>query len=313
MVKGKQISGIRISYSSSNVFQGCQRKFYHQKVRKTEPDTDRIDDGKALRIGKAFHEVLELCKHSNSILSNSHYKKSFQNNEVDNPTEQGLIVAMVRKYISLHERTNLKVVGIEIEIGDRINYIGFIDVVLADVHGNWWIVDLKTAARLNTSLLSRLSRDPQLNIYSYFANEVAEKCKLDLEKFQGVRYRVTTKSSIKKNPKESFSGYVKRCSDRMESYDIAVPKDKLIPKKVYAHFMNLLKQMRNLENISEEEVPQNFTYCETYFKPCEYWSQCYGKTFTENAEQYEIFDTDNIGDLTAHASNVEEYEDLDFL
>ena len=140
--------------------------------------------------------------------------------------------------------------------------------------------------------------------------EIAEKCGLDIDKFKGVRYRVTTKASIKKSQKESLKEFSKRCLDRIESYDIAVPKEKLIPEKVYAHFMSLLKQMRALEGKEEDEVPQNFTYCESYFKPCPYWSQCYGKTFTANAEQYEIFDTETIPNLTVEPS---EDEDLDFL
>lgn len=312
MSRGKEASGIRISYSSSNTFQGCQRRFYYQKVAKVDFDPDFDDDAKALRIGKAYHAVLEYCNHSKQAVKPEHYKKSFEENDVSTPTEQGLIAGMVRKYLDLHAKSNLSVAGIEIQIGNEIDYIGFVDVVLIDKNGNWWICDLKTAARLNASLLSRLSRDPQLNIYSYFVEEIAEKCGLDLSKFMGVRYRVTTKASIKCNAKEKIGDFAKRCYDRVEAYDIAVPKADLIPEKVYARFMQLLDEMRELETTPEEEVPQNFTYCESYFKPCPYWSRCYGKTFTTNAEQYEIYDTDNIPDLTTEASS-EEDDDFDFL
>jgi hypothetical protein len=315
MTRGEQISGIRISYSSSNTFLGCQRRFYYQKVKKVDFDPDFEDNAKALRIGKAYHSVLEYCKHSKMAILPEHYRQSFEENAVSSPTEQGMIAAMVRKYLSLHARTKLIVVGIEIKVGNEVDYIGFIDVVLADMNGNWWICDLKTAAKLNASLLSKLSRDPQLNIYSYFADEVAEKCGLDLKKFQGVRYRVTTKCAIKCNNKESIKEFSKRCFDRVESYDIAVPKKDLDPAKVHTRFMELLKEMRSLEGKPEEKVPQNFTYCESFFKPCPYWSRCYGKTYTTNAEQYEIFDTDNIPDLTVEESQPSfgEDDDLEFL
>jgi hypothetical protein len=310
-MKKSEVKDLHISYSSSNTFQGCQRKFYYQKVAKVTPDSDREDDGKALRLGKAFHQALELCKHDKKAKSNDIFKKAFNDNLVDNRNEQGLVVAMVNKYLEFHSRTNLKVVGIELEVGDRINYIGYVDVILADDNGNWWIVDLKTAARLNTSLLSRLSRDPQLNVYAYFAEDIADRLGLDIEKFQGVRYRVTTKATIKMGAREKFPEFVARCYDRIESYDIAVPKDKLIPEKVYKHFMVLLGQMRKLSTKNEEDVPQNYTYCETYFKPCEYWSQCYGKTFTENAELYQILDSDTVGDLTVAV--IDNDDDLNFL
>jgi len=312
MSRGEETSGIRISYSSSNTFQGCQRRFYYQKVAKVDFDPDFDDDAKALRIGKAYHAVLEYCNHSKMALLPAHFIQSFTENSVSSHTEQGLIAGMVRKYLNLHARSKLTVEGIEIKIGNEVDYIGFIDVVLADVNKNWWICDLKTAARLNASLLSRLSRDPQLNVYSHFAEEVAEKCGLDINKFQGVRYRVTTKATIKCATKETIKEFAKRCFDRIEAYDIAVPKKDLIPEKVYARFMTLLKDMRALEEMPEEKVPQNFTHCESYFKPCPYWSRCYGKTFTTNAEQYVIYDTDNIPDLTMEASSGGD-DDLDFL
>ncbi len=309
MSRGKEVTGIRISYSSSTTFQGCQRKFFYQKVAKEDIDPDVDDDGKALRIGKAFHYVLELCHHHKSLLKPDHYKKSFIENQVDSRGEQGLIVAMVKKYLELHLKSNLGIKGIEVMIGDEKNFIGYIDVILADKNGNWWIVDLKTAARLQASLLSRLSRDPQLNVYAKFVKEVARKCELDVEKFQGVRYRVTTKATIKCGQKETLKEFAKRCYDRIESYDIAIGKKDLIPDEVWENFMRMLKEMRALEGKNEEDVPQNFGHCESYFKPCHYWSRCYGKTFTENAEQYEIFDTDNIPDLTVEESAD---NDLDF-
>jgi len=312
MSRGEKPSGIRISYSSSTTFQGCQRRFYYQKVVKIDHDPDFEDNAKALRIGKAFHAILEYCEHDQAKLKPGHFMKSFEENAVSSPTEQGLIAGMVRKYIGLHRDSKLKVAGIEIQVGDGVNYIGFVDVLLVDENGNWWIVDLKTAARLSASLLSRLSRDPQLNIYAYFMKDIAKELNLDPEKFMGVRYRVTTKATIKCGPKETIQAFSKRCFDRIESYDIGIPKQDLIPEKVHTKFMSMLKDMRALEDKKEDEVSQNFGECEKFFKPCPYWSNCYGKTFTANAEQYEIFDSDNIEDLTV-ASIEGDDSDLDFL
>ena len=255
---------------------------------KADHDPDYVDNAKAPRVGKAFHEVLEFCHHDKTQLSRSCFGRSFENNGVDDPTEQGLVFGMVQKYLVLHSKSGLAVKGIEIEIGDR-NVIGFVDAILVDENENWWIVDLKTTAKLNGSLLSRLSRDPQLNIYSYYRNQIAEICKLDPAKFAGVRYRVTTKATIKRNRNETLMAFAKRVFERVESYDIGIPKEDLNPSAVHSHFMELLKEMRSLEKTDEEDVAQNFTYCESYFKACPYWSRCYGKTFTQCSRAVQDF------------------------
>jgi hypothetical protein len=288
---------LRISYSSSNTFQGCNRRFYYRKVKEVTPDPDYEENTTALRLGKAFHQVLEDAFHRKDKLSGAIFQKSFNDNDILSDTERSHIRAMVHRYLVLHQRSGLSVVAVELEIGND-KYLGYIDAIMSDKNGNWWIVDLKTASRLNESLLSRLSRDPQLNVYSYFVPKIAETLKLNESQFMGVRYRVTTKPTIKLNKKESVTEFVKRCYERIESYDIGVPADELTPELVYSQMMNLLSKMNNLEFMKEEEIPQNFTYCESYFRPCPYWSRCYGNTYTQAADQHKIYSSEDIVDLT---------------
>lgn len=283
---------MRLSYSSSTLLQGCRRKFWHRKINKTGSDPDYEDNTTALRIGKAFHQVLENCNHESFKLNKAIIEGAFEDNDIGTETEKGLILGMAKKYFVLHGVQGLKVVGCELEVGDE-DIIGYVDAVMEDVSGAWYIVDLKTAARLNGSLMSRLSKDPQLNIYSYYAPLVAKTLSLDLDLFAGTRYRVTTKASIKKNAKESFKEFIGRIFDRVESYDIFIPKGELIPEETYNQFMKMLWEIEELKELPEGEVSQNFQNCETYFKPCQYWSRCYGKTFTEAAKVHELFDTSN--------------------
>lgn len=305
-MSGAQAQRLRISYSSSNTYQGCNRRYYYDKIMKPKWDPDYTDNAKALRIGKAFHETLEYCLHDVQQLTRNHLGRAFENNNVDDPTEQGMIYAMVQKYLKLHRKSGLRVVGIELEIGDD-DVIGYIDAILMDANGNWWIVDLKTAAKLSNSLLSRLSKDPQLNIYSYYRGQVSDQLKIDPAKFMGVRYRVTTKSTIKLGKKETMNEFAKRVYERIESYDIGVLAKDLNPTGVHNHFMALLGKMRSMELIPEKDIPQNFTNCESYFKPCPYWSRCYGSTFTNAAAKYVAFDSDSVPNLTT------EVDDLAFL
>ena len=311
---GEVTENVRISYSSSQTFQGCNRKFYYEKIRKFDHDPDCDPDTKALRLGKAFHEVLEFCHHHKSLLKLEHFQKAFKNNGIDTPTEQGYIHAMVRKYLKLHLMSNLGIKAIEMKVGNSVDYLGFIDAVMGDSRGNWWIVDLKTAGRLSEALLSRLSLDPQLNIYSYFKAAIAKEKGLDVDKFRGVRYRVTTKPQIKCGAKEKLKDFVQRCMERIESYDISIPANELNPEFAYNRLMGLLDEARALQEMDEKDISQNYGYCESYFKPCPYWSRCYGHTFTAAAERHILYDSTNCPDMTKQEhENVQETDDLDFL
>lgn len=314
MAKCREVrsDNVRISYSSSQTFQGCNRKFYYEKIRKVDHDPDFNPDTKALRLGKAFHEVLELCWHTKSLMKLEHFHTAFKNNGIDTPTEQGYIHAMVRKYLKLHIMSNLGIKAIEMKVGNGVDYLGFIDAVMWDANENWWIVDLKTAGRLSESLLSRLSLDPQLNTYSYFVDVIAKEKGLDPAKFKGVRYRVTTKTTIKCSPKEKLKDFIKRCMERIESYDISIPASELNPKFAYNRLMGLLDEARAMQDMDEKDISQNYGYCESYFKPCPYWARCYGHTFTAAAERHILYDSTNCPDMNIR-EEAKEADDLDFL
>lgn len=298
----------RISYSGSNTLQACPRKFYHEKVKKTDTDPDYSDNSRALRIGKGFHEVLEYCSHGEKPMTKLMIQKAFENNEIDMPTDQGLILGMVMRYIPLHKKSGLKCVGIETKIGND-DYLGYVDATMVDANGNFWITDLKTAAKLSGSLLSRLAQDTQLNVYSHFAEQIAEKHNLDIKKFAGVRYRVTTKATIKCNKNETLEQFSRRVYDRVESYDIGIPAKDLDPAKAYRHLMTLLGKAKAMHTQNESDIPQNYNSCEDWFRPCKFWSNCHaGNTFTAAGDKYKIYDSTNIPHLVMAAP--EETNDL---
>jgi len=295
---------MRVSYSSSTLFQGCNRRWFYKKVRKLPIDPDCEEDTTALRVGKCFHQILEDCNHDRRFYKLDLIKKCFADNDITDPTNRGMIMAMVDMYLKLHEKQGLKIRVCEIQIGDD-DLIGYIDAIMTDDDDGWYIVDLKTAGRLNNSLLARLSKDPQLNIYSYYVPQIAKMLNLDPDNFRGTRYRVTTKAQIKMNKKESLLEFMNRVKERIESYDICIPAEDLIPEQTYRGFMRIRDKMNETSEMVDEKVTQNFGYCEQYFKPCEYWSRCYGKTFTSGSTQHELFDTKN-------ATKVLAVEDHDF-
>lgn len=290
---------MRLSYSSSTLFQGCKRKFYYKK-KDYDMDSDSNQDTTALRVGSAFHQIQEDCLHSKDRFGPHIASKAWADQQIEEVSQQQMILAMCQKYWELHEKQKLSIICCEIEIGDE-DVIGYVDAVMSDENGNWYIVDLKTAGRLNSSLLSRLSRDVQLNLYSYYAAQIAKIHDLDLDKFAGTRYRVTTKCTIKKQAKETPKEFRNRCYGKIESYDIFIPAKDLIPEETHKNILKLRGESMSLLRMPMDEVPQNMSYCENYFKPCEWWSKCYGHNFTDGAKNLRLTDSINaspVGELT---------------
>ena len=137
----------RLSYSSGTLLNNCETKYVHYKVKKTPIDIDADDSTEAFNIGKAFHGVLEDTLHE--ITEDTTKLVEAACKKYDCEGKEALVEAMCRKYYQLNELTALQAIHCEYEIKTDV-FIGYIDVVMTDKMGNWWIVDLKTAARIVT-------------------------------------------------------------------------------------------------------------------------------------------------------------------
>jgi hypothetical protein len=289
---------LRASHSSVGLFKGCQRRYFHYKVAKTKIDSDASNDTRALRIGSCTHKILEDSNHEGSNITKAIMEEAFREEKFPaGDQDRIMIMVMVEKYLQLHKKSQLSIIVCEIEIGDD-DVIGYVDAVMGQSDGGWWIVDLKTAARLGAQLLSSLHKDPQLNLYSSYAPQIAEKLGLDLDKFMGIRYRVMTKSVLKKKNLETSAAFRLRLLEKIESYDIAIPVEDMDPEATKADTMRTLDQMRGLLRMKESDVPQNFGNCFNYFRPCQWWSHCYKKPFTEAAKTYIASDSKNMLPVT---------------
>lgn len=280
----------RLSYSSARLLQGCEQRYWHYKVSKTQQDSDVEDNTKAFAIGSSFHKVLEDNKHEELLniepaerndLIVRELEKCVQTEGLDEK-DMALTHAMLIKYLRLRKKQGFKTLACEYSIPSKL-VIGFIDLIEEDPNGGWWISDMKTAKTFWSTLVARLPQDRQINLYSHFAMDVARDLKLDLTKFKGCRYLVTTKSAAKKKANESYMDFVARMANGLiKSYAIEIPVSKLNPAAVYNEHVELHKRSMQLR---EGEAPtKNFGYCENYFKPCPYWSQCHGDEFTNLKE-----------------------------
>ena len=280
-----------MSHSSCNLINSCERKYFYKKISQVAPDVEQ--EQRHFILGKVFHLALENILHKQEEFSEEILAEAAREEGLENPSDIAMIEAMIIKYLLLHSKSELDVVVCEIAVGDD-DTIGYIDAIMKDKNGFWYITDLKTAGRFDDNLMARLMKDQQLNLYAYFIDQIAEKLDLELEKFAGCLYRVTTKATIKWNKRETRKEYIERVYDRIESYSIFIPKDILNPKAAYETVIKAQKRATVLSSSDESEAKQCFNSCFDYFRPCDFFSQCYGYKHYEGQEKFPVENTYSV-------------------
>lgn len=290
---------LSLSYSGAETLNTCERKFCYKYLARLDIDADYVKKD-YFSIGNAFHKVLELTGHDPAKFSQINFQGIVKSYNLDPHEDGGRIAAMLRRYWVLHKAIPLAVVGTETKFeGTYTN--GVIDATmvesggltdeeanrmgLANVKGAWWIVDLKTAGKEDSSLPSRLQNDPQLNLYAAFRNVVAEKFNLDSNLFAGVRYRESFKPGQKVKAGESFSDWTTRCSAGTSCREIVIPASRMDLKYSFDNFHKSVARAHELQQefINEKRFVGrcNFKNCLAYGSPCEWYSKCYGRSYTE--------------------------------
>jgi len=268
--------------------QSCEQRYFYHKVAKVPHDAD-YEDSDALGIGKAFHGYLEDNGHG-QFHTPAKFSAEIQAKceEFNVPEEAPLVAAMALSYMKMHKASGLSVVVCEQKLESPI-FVGFIDVILKDNFGGWWIGDLKTAARFDQSQkVATLPKDQQLNLYAHFAMLMAPHLGLDPELFLGCRYRVTTKTKSGIKEGETLAEFARRMVEKgsVESYDVIIPVQIMAIEQTWKRFE--LIQNRAAQITNGEAPVQNLESCFSYFKPCPYFSQCHGKCYSEATTTNEI-------------------------
>ena len=284
---------ITLSYSSANLIKNCEMKYYLYKVKGVAKDADSSDNEDAFNVGKAFHWILETNNHTEDRLVEL-LNAAVKTYEVESYT--AMIHAMILRYLQVHYKSGLEVVHCEFAM-ENDEFLGFIDAIMIDPSNQeWWIVDLKTASRFSTIKAAMMHSDVQLNLYASFAHEIAQHFNLDLDKFAGVRYRTTEKSRLKRKASESYDEFVRRMASSIVSYDIIVRAERLDPQAIYSQHKDLREKALQFHN-NEQFPTKNLSYCDAFFRPCEYFSQCHGKTYSELKDSIEMITSDNFKGL----------------
>jgi PD-(D/E)XK nuclease superfamily len=283
---------MRLSYSGGNLAMKCHRKWYLKYVLKVSVDADSQDDALALREGKAMHTVLEYSYRDASNYKEEYLITAARENNLDDASLYK-VYACLYSYYRLHAPSGLRVAGTEVEVGDE-TYVGYIDSIMVDKNGYWWMEDTKSSGMVMETIFSRLEEDQQLNLYAFYAPQVAEKLKLSLHKFAGARYRVVQKPRIVPRVNEPLKDFARRADAK--AYDVEIPVTAMNPAKAYQLHMQL---RGSLLNLTEETACPNRQSCIDYNRPCEYWSHCHkGKTFTECKDGVKVFTYATMTDRT---------------
>lgn len=276
----------RLSYSSASLLMGCETRYKHYKVLGTDKDPDYEDNQEQFVIGKSFHRVLEETKHRSfkeAGLKVTTLMDRCMEEEGLSEKDVPLVHAMVLSYLREFNSHGLQCHEVEFDIQDEEKIvIGFVDALVTDNDGGWWILDLKTSRSVRTGLAAQLPLNRQLNLYAYFYKQFAKRFGFKQKDFKGCIYSVTTKSVAKQKKDEEYPNYVLRMADSIRTKLFFIGKEKMRPDFIYKQHLDLYK--RSMELRGGAPAKMNLDYCFSYFKPCPYFSNCYGYTYTEGNE-----------------------------
>lgn len=278
------IEDTRLSHSSANLLRSCERRYWHYKVNKTEVDPDHNQDLQSFAVGKVFHQVLE---------DHDHKKPEKIVNVIEAACEEHkceeqhipMIHSMLLRYYEDHKESGLEVVKCEYKI-DSEEVIGYVDVIMKEEDGSWWIVDLKTYKSMYFVKPANLTRDYQLNLYAAFAHTIASDLDLEVKKFKGCILRVVTKPALKQRKDETYVEYVSRMKGNAKFYDIKIPLSYLHPNEIYDSHLKLYEKSMEMRKW-DDKGSCNFNNCFAYNIPCPYYSRCHEETFSRLSEVLE--------------------------
>lgn len=268
-----------LSYSSMNEILGCEQKYAFRKVLKVEQDDDYAQETDAMDIGSVMHKCLEDCYHDLTGFKITTLKREIEAypQTLDFEQHGPLLWAMLRRYKVMHEALGLKAIAVETELTSSGEFKGFVDLVLDEKDGIW-VTDLKTAATISKFLLARLKDDRQLNLYVHYYKKLVKPKK----KILGAKYRVVTKSRLKRKKSETFAAFSNRIYDGIRAYEYTVPADILDTVTAVDAFKAVSKRQKQLHK--NAVATRNYGFCESFHRPCEFWSRCHGQNFTAESK-----------------------------
>jgi hypothetical protein len=110
----------------------------------------------------------------------------------------------------------------------HVTYFGYLDCLMKDHNGDWWIKETKTTADGSDDFLTQAQLNFQLAGYMFLAKSVVGKWP------KGVIFDVVKKTQIRQRQNEAMSSFIKRCVEYYhdDSKDMYKRKDIIVDKRM---------------------------------------------------------------------------------
>jgi len=284
-----------LSHSKLSCFNSCPRKY---KLRYVYGYEKRVKSN-ALRFGSLLHKGLEELYQSGIEKALNMIKSEFEQvdktffSQKDHDDQDWTEVCVPAAIVAWNKRFYIpdtqgsfgefKVIDMERKfealdisnpechtVSHALKWTFIADMVVK-IGDNYWLVEYKTASRVDGNYLDRLEIDSQISSYLFYLQKIYKV------KFAGVIYRIFKKPGIRKKKTESKNEFYNRLENLLrEDMD-----DYLIEHKIYRSVedLNEWKQdlwdhANNFQNANKNKAfPKNTSSCVT-FGACEYLPLC---------------------------------------
>lgn len=205
---------MRFSHSSIQTWQTCQRKYDNQYNKGIRPRKRPVPYIVGSAVGKFLEAYYQ--QQPNPLLA---LEAEFKNvntsllstEEVaDLACQRAMCVGIAKAYPKFYDQDFDQFQKFICEkrgmlkLKNGHEYEGYIDVLCQDAAGDWWIMETKTASRVDSNYLDRVKIDWQVISYMWLAKEM-------LGSFpRGVVYNVIKKTQIRRKAGEALSTFAKR-------------------------------------------------------------------------------------------------------
>lgn len=273
------------SVSAMGTMNSCERRFWHQYRAETPRDHDWKAPG-YFAFGSALHKILELTEHDVTRYNKELLRAVCNDKGIDWDTDGAkLHVCCVAFFAGIKP---MEIIAIEEEVIHE-DWVMYIDLVARDfpnpARANdkpwWYLIDNKqTGRKFDPLILTKLTADPQMMGYARIAAPIiAKRYGLAMDEFFGVRYREVEKPRHKpKKGGESHDEFVERIGSTLFR-EPQLSKCQFRDGMVIESLNAALKKGREFS--CEADTVMNTRACADNGTTCAWYSQCYGKTYTQ--------------------------------
>lgn len=299
---------LTISNSLAKDWKACRRKFFYNYLARLSPRKLTIP----YFVGSHFHRGMQaLYSKKNpdefipgliAAMDDEARKAVFLTPEEEEKLmfQSAIVAGMLRGYADYYSKDHKKFKVLhaeqefEIPITPALSYVGAIDLIV-EYEGGVWIVEHKTAGRLDKNYIDRLALDTQITGYTIGARIMLKR------PIAGVIYNVAKKPQIRQRKGETPPEFAQRIEDdylaRPEFYFYReeILRDTRATTEYKAEIAELAADMQEKIKVVEDDGPEkalphfyrNTDHC-TARGPCPYLAICTKGWNKDTASLYRV-------------------------